>query len=245
MEKHKPHKPLVGVTGPDFLSGWGLNIGMLVLWLFTILSLWVAGARVKLLRPSHPHFAAHLDALVIMGGGDVDPILYGRTRKMGYRYDSARDELELRWIARALTRKIPLMGICRGAQIVNVALGGTLYMDIKLVCDTARYPGGILSKIMARKNVDLQPGSRMAQIFGAERLRVNSLHRQSLDAVGAALRITGWEENGIVQAVESDPEQKGGDHFVVGVQWHPELMIHSAQQRRIFTALIAATKRTS
>ena len=237
MTQAVSRKPLVGITGPDF----GPDFGMLILWMFTICSVWLAGGRVKLLRPSHPHFTCNLDALIIMGGGDVDPLLYGRTRKMGYRYDSGRDELELRWIARALTRKIPILGICRGAQILNVALGGTLYMDIKLVCDTARYPGGIISKIFVRKDVNLLPDCRLAAIMGAAQLRVNSLHRQSLDAVGAALRVVGWEANGIVQAVEADPEQKGGDHFAIGVQWHPELMIHASRQRRIFKALIEAT----
>lgn len=219
-------RPLIGVTGPDhrlFLSWW-----------FIRLSLALAGARMVRLTPSRPHDDAVLDGLIVSGGTDVDPLLYGKARKEKYRYLPARDAMETQWIRRAMEARMPLLGICRGVQLINVVRGGTLHLDIKLVCETARYPNSIWRKIFARKPVLIHEDSLLAKLFGVRETLVNSLHRQSLDVIGQGLTVTAWERNTIVQAVEgTDPQ-----HFLLGVQWHPEFMISSAKQRRVFARFV-------
>lgn len=224
------NRPSIGITGPDH----GQNLTKFCLWLAVLLH----GGNPVRLRPSRPEPQRVLDGLVIAGGVDVDPLRYGQERKVNYHYDEPRDLMESAWIERMLAAKKPILGICRGAQLLNVVLGGTLFMDIRLVYDKARYPGGLISKILARKWIYIVEDSRLAIIFGTRRVRVNSLHRQSLNRVGRDLVITAQEHNTIVQGVEStDP-----DRFILGVQWHPELMLHSARQRRIFYAFIRACK---
>jgi putative glutamine amidotransferase len=219
--------PLIGVTGADLnhhLSWW-----------FIAANLRLAGARMLCISPKHPHYNTPLDGLIVSGGRDIDPVLYGKQPKTNYFYDRERDTLEMTWINHALENRIPLLGICRGAQMLNVCLGGTLYMDIKLVCETAKYPNTVWSKVFARKPVAIREGSALHTLVGREAARVNSLHRQSLENIGKGLTVTAWEENRIVQAVEG--EEYG--NFLIGVQWHPEFMIHSRTQRRFFRRLVA------
>lgn len=220
-------KPLIGVTGPD------RNHRMS--WNFLRACITLAGGEMLPLTPSDPRFPTPLQGLIISGGIDIDPTLYGRERKRDYPYNPSRDTLEMRWATQALEHGTPLLGICRGSQMLNVCLGGTLHLDIKLICESAHYPHTIWSKVFARKPVVTKEGSMLREILGSEVLRVNSLHRQSLDEIGAGLTVTAWEENSIVQAVE------GGDphRFLLGVQWHPEFMINAARQQRIFHALLA------
>lgn len=222
------NRPLIGVTGPD--RGHRLS------WHCIRAAVALAGGRMVRLTPRKPRHHLPVRALIISGGGDVDPQRYGKERKHHYTYDHGRDALETAWVERAMERKLPLLGICRGAQLINVCLGGTLHLDIKLVCETAHYPDTILSKVFARKPVVLEEGSMLEAIFRCEVAMVNSLHRQSLEHIGRGLTVTAREENGIIQAVEgTDPGQ-----FLLGVQWHPEFMLNVARQRHIFAALVRA-----
>ena len=225
-----PRKPLIGVTGPD-RDHWPS-------WFFIWLGLRRAGACVVRLRPNKPRYDLKLDGLVISGGTDVDPERYGKDRKINYVYDHARDELERTWFTVARQHKLPVLGICRGAQLMNVTLGGSLYMDIKLVCETARYPGNFLSQMFFRKSVIVKQGSQMQAMLGTQLARVNSLHRQSLEEIGSGLTVTAWEENTIVQAVEGSAHET----FMIGVQWHPEFMPFSNSQQNIFRQLVAHAK---
>ncbi len=218
-------KPLIGVTGALFNHAMS--------WRFIEMNLRLAGARMVRLHARHPQYFLPLDGLIVSGGRDIDPKLYGKEPKENYFYDHARDTLELEWLRHALKRKIPILGICRGAQLLNICLGGTLYMDIKLVCETAKYPNTVWSKVFARKPVVLKDDSVLHMLMGAHAARVNSLHRQSLERIGEGLEVTAWEANGIVQAVEGAAR----DHFILGVQWHPEFMINSRRQRSIFRKL--------
>lgn len=220
-------RPCIGVTGPD-QGHWPS-------WFFIWVSLWLAGARMLRLRPNKPHYGTRIDGLIISGGTDVDPARYAKQRKPHYPYDEARDQLEISWLQQAESQRLPILGICRGAQLLNVVRGGSLYMDIKLVCETAQYPGNFLSKIIARKTVRIKQDSRLHHIFRAHLTRVNSLHRQSIDRLGDGLVVTAWEENSIVQAVELTDS---AGLFLLGVQWHPEFMPQNKRQRRLFRQFV-------
>lgn len=219
-------QPLIGVTGPDKNHR--------VSWSTIAANLFLAQARMVRLTPESPQFGLALDGLIVSGGRDIDPELYGKPRKSGYPYDFGRDALEMRWAHQALSREMPLLGLCRGAQMINISLGGSLHLDIKLVCESARYPDTILSKIFARKPVVVKSGSLLHRILRREVIKVNSLHRQSLDRIGEGLVITAQEENKIIQAVESTDSGR----FLLGVQWHPEFMLDAGRQRRIFRMFV-------
>lgn len=223
-------RPRIGITGPDR----GQNLTKLCLWL----GIAIHGGNPVRLRPSRAEPAVPLDGLLVAGGVDVDPLRYGQERKNNYKYDEPRDTMETAWLQKMLAAGKPVLGVCRGAQLLNVILGGTLYMDIRLVYDKARYPGGLISKIFARKWIYIVEGSRLETLLGGRRAKVNSLHRQSLNRIGAGLAVTAQEQNTIVQGVESTEAGR----FILGVQWHPELMLHNARQRRIFRAFVDACR---
>lgn len=153
-----------------------------------------------------PHaLLARVDALVLTGGSDVDPALYGAPALPTSRVDRARDERELALLAAALDRGLPVLAICRGMQLLNVHLGGTLHQHL------ADHPlGGD-----GTHPVSFAPGSLLREVYGSA-CPVNSLHHQAIDRPGAGLVCVGAAPDGVVEAVELP----GRD--VVGVQWHPE-----------------------
>lgn len=140
-----------------------------------------------------------------------------------------RDELEGNLLALAIERDMPILGICRGSQFINVHFGGTLFQDIQdfyqeeLKRDSV-YP---------RKKVRILPGSRLATILNCEWCRVNSLHNQAADDLGEGIEIVAHDKSGVTQALEHKNHT-----FVVGVQWHPEYLIQLPEQRRLFKRLV-------
>jgi putative glutamine amidotransferase len=179
------------------------------------------------------------DGLLLTGGEDVDPGFYGEgpSALLG-TVDRERDRFEMALFAAARQREIPVLGICRGIQLVNVALGGTLWQDLPserqcLVDHEPRAP-----RERRTHRVDLAPGSRVARLLGTERLEVNSIHHQGIKALAPGLVASGWAEDGLIESVESAPD--GG--WLVAVQWHPEEM-HAdaaAPERGLFSALVDA-----
>jgi len=143
--------------------------------------------------------------------------------------DPARDQLEIELLERALTTGAPILGICRGAQLLNVQLGGTLHRGLETFYVEEPNPWSVLP----RKLVRLEADSVLARIVGRSVMRVNSLHRQAVDRLGQELRAVARERNGVVQAVELAVPA-----FCLGVQWHPEYLPHRLEQRRIFRALV-------
>ncbi len=218
--------PVIGVTGPDYNHRMSWNF------LHAVLKLY--GARMLRLRPHEPHQGMPVDGLILTGGRDIDPLRYEGERLPNHRYDFDRDAMEIEWLDRAFSRRIPILGICRGAQLINVYKGGSLYQDIRLVCETARHPHTIWSKVFFRKPVVIKPDTLLFSILGAEAAMVNSLHRQSINTLGEGLVISAQEENRIVQAIEGIDSLQ----WLLGVQWHPEFMIGSRLQRKIFQAFL-------
>ena len=199
------------------------------------------GARVIELPPDDLLIAPDgLDGIVLTGGGDVHPRHYGQRPhpKLG-QVDEARDRFELRLSQAALTRGIPLLGVCRGAQVLGVALGGDLTQDIdSQVEDAEKHPAG--DRGMASHHwVEIAPDSRLSTVMGARRVRVNSSHHQANARLGPGVRKAAWSQDGVIEAIEW-----GGENFVLGVQWHPERMWRRApRQRRLFDAFVAAASR--
>ncbi len=217
--------PLIGVT-TSRRGGWRA-------YLMHRFALWRAGARAVRLMAGAPPPDEPLDGLVIGGGDDIGAELYGGRVLPDVRIDPERDALELRLLREALPQGIPALGICRGAQMINVALGGSLHTDIYEVYVKAPR----MRTVLARKVVAVEPGSRLDRVMRCNPCRVNALHHQSVDRLGKDLRIVARDEAGIVQAIEA-----AGERFILGVQWHPELLVMRRPQQRLFAALAEAAR---
>ena len=172
-----------------------------------------------------------LDAMIFSGGCDVDPLHYGQAREPGCgRIDPRRDQIELALADLVLGRNIPVLGICRGIQMLNVVLGGTLKQDIPnhRVSETSDDP--------IWHDVRIDPSSRLAQIAGTDRARVNSYHHQAIDRLADGLVATAWAEDGTIEAMEMP-----GERFFVGLQWHPEKSLREDElSKAVFKAMRAA-----
>ncbi|MGA9350495.1 MAG: gamma-glutamyl-gamma-aminobutyrate hydrolase family protein [Anaerolineae bacterium] len=180
---------------------------------------------------------AALDALILTGGGDVDPVHYGQSLHPATRsIDPDRDRFELDLTRMAVEHGLPLLGICRGIQVLNVALGGTLIQDVPDQVPAALVHQTPEDAPIAIHHVRLQPNSRLAALIQCTDLLTNSAHHQAIQSLAPALRSVGWSQDGVVEAVESTDQA-----FVVGVQWHPELLFRdAATHRRLFAGLVEA-----
>ncbi len=164
------------------------------------------------------------------------PIIYLLRRLFSARYtgvDRDRDELETELLDRAMREGLPVLGICRGAQLMNVYVGGRLLRELTSFYAESPNPW----TVFPRKRIHVKPSSRLHSILGREVLKVNSLHRQAVDELATCLSVVAQEFNGVVQAVEYDEHP-----FFVGVQWHPEYLPQRPEQRRIFRCFVAAAK---
>ena len=198
-------------------------------WWCTRLALTLAGAVAERISVRHAPRSRHLHALVIGGGSDVSPEHYGGDLDAKVRADPERDALEIGWIERALEDDIPLLGICRGAQLINVVLGGTLHQDIRPLRKlTYNRPG-----LLPTKQVRVEADSMLAGVCGKTALRVNSLHHQAIRDAGAGLRVVGRDLDGITQAVEG-----AAGRLIIGVQWHPEYLAYLPSQYALFRWLL-------
>jgi putative glutamine amidotransferase len=203
-----------------------------------------AGAAPLLIPPLTDRDLLHalyerLDGLLLPGGGDVHPARYGEPihEKCG-SISPDRDEAELALAQWAMDDGLPLLGICRGIQVLNVALGGSLYQDIQAQVPGAErhdwgseFPRDYLSHL-----VTVAPETRLAHLLESPSLPVNSMHHQALKDIASRLAVTARTPDGIVEGIEA------GDHpFAVAVQWHPEeLAEHDPRAQRLFDALVEA-----
>ncbi|NMA60405.1 MAG: gamma-glutamyl-gamma-aminobutyrate hydrolase family protein [Firmicutes bacterium] len=178
-----------------------------------------------------------LDGLVLPGGIDVDPNRYGQNPVIECgEIDPYWDELDLTAAGFALERDIPVLAICRGIQVLNIALGGSLVQDIPSQITEPIKHTQEAPRWYATHDVSIQSGSMLKEIWGTAPTRVNSYHHQAVGSLGKGLRVVATAPDGVIEAVES------GEHrFVLGVQWHPELMVeHYPAARRIFSHFVLA-----
>ncbi len=181
---------------------------------------------------------ARLDGLLLTGGRDVDPRYYGEAPhpRLG-EIDPAKDALELAAVAAARARRLPILGICRGIQMLAVAFGGSLVQDLKSQVAAAIRHEQRLDKRKPSHEITVEPGSRLAAILGqAGPLWVNSYHHQAVRRLPDGFRVSAKAPDGVVEAMEATDPRHG---FVVGVQWHPESLWRGDEpSRRLFLALV-------
>jgi len=206
-----------------------------------------AGARVALLpavAAEEPEATlAPFHGLLLAGGGDVEPVRYGGTPHAEvYGVDSARDAVELALVRTAVTRGVPILAICRGMQVLNVAMGGTLHQHLPDLqgMDLHGQPGRDLSVV---HEVKVQTDSLLAGTCATVVLRCTSHHHQGVDRLGTGLLAVAASRDGLVEAVElADPSGR----WLIGVQWHPEMSAtDDPTQQALFVGLAAAAARYS
>jgi len=167
-------------------------------------------------------YAAELDGLVLQGGTDISPQMYGEEPlRPEWAGDPERDRYELELLERFLFLKKPIFGVCRGQQLINVAMGGTLYQDTE-----SQKPGAHVHQDTAvyddkHHHIEILPGTRLAALYpGVGRAKVNSLHHQAVNRLGKGLTVEAHSaDDGVIEAIRHT-----GPHYVAGVQWHPEFL---------------------
>lgn len=227
-------RPRIGVAG-RLDGGRGT-------WLFTRHVIARSGGQAIRLRERDP-IPQDLDGLLLGGGEDIDSRLYAtnlegeeQARSIRETYEeepvgSDRDRFEMELLKHAERLGWPTLGICRGSQLINVAAGGTLDPDI-----TPKRPSLYKRRLLYRAlPVVLESDTRLAEILKVSKLRTNCLHRQAVDRPGRSLRIVARDRYGVTQAIEGTEER-----FLVGVQWHPELIPSARSTRRLFRAFVHA-----
>jgi len=177
-----------------------------------------------------------LDGLILTGGKDVDPARYGAApHPRTDEPDRVRDAWEFTLLGEALRRGLPVLGICRGAQVLNVALGGTLHQHLPDVIGHSHHQMG--NAVFGTSAVRTHRGSRLAGLIGAES-DAQCYHHQAIDRVGDGLTVSAVDGDGVVEAIEIDPHTHPGK-WVLGVQWHPEERLDDL---RLFAGVVAAAR---
>lgn len=220
-------KPLVAVTGPRKRIAIG--------WWAIRFNLWLSGLRGVYLYPGGPSLREPIRGLIISGGDDINPEHYGEPGKETSRYDPARDKLEINVLEQYLDSGIPILGICRGSQLLNIVAKGSLYADIRP--DRKKTPNKYTA--LPIKEVDVSAESQLGECLSSQHLTVNSLHNQAVKRLGEDLIVTARDADGFVQAIEHK------DRFIVGLQWHPEYLPYLSSQREIFRCFARAVYKTA
>jgi putative glutamine amidotransferase len=233
-------RPLIGVTTSELRSSSAGTLrrhgepphAEMALGMTYLRAIEAAGGMPVVLPPlgDAAAFAERLDGICLSGGPDLDPEAYGATERhpeLGPT-EPGLDAFELELARAADASGLPLLGICRGAQALNVARGGTLHQHL---------PGHRQTEpaTATTHTVHVEPGSRLAQVAGTDVLRVNSFHHQAVDVLGRGLQAVAHAADGIVEAVE-DP----GPRLVLAVQWHAECLSGHPRHRALFDALVEA-----
>ncbi|MBO1518422.1 gamma-glutamyl-gamma-aminobutyrate hydrolase family protein [Oceanisphaera pacifica] len=233
--KAHTHPPLIGVTGPDSRLPWA--------WWATRFAIFLAGGKALRLTPSRiqTYKREKLQGLIIGGGDDIDAALYAEESGLEPYVaepgrapaDAERDAFEIDLIQHALHTQLPLLGICRGAQLINVVLGGSLHQDIRPL----RHYTSNRRTLLPRKTALSTKSGLLYQLIGQPQWRINSLHHQAIKRIGEQCKVTVTDLDGFVQAIEYQ-----GEHDILGVQWHPEYLPYLANQRAIFKHLVSKAK---
>jgi putative glutamine amidotransferase len=234
-------RPLIALTGVPIIAGGvlGWRQGAVACTSAYIEALQRAGAEPVIVPPvplEEADASARLgrfDGLLLVGGGDIDPACYGQEAVPEVAHVSpARDEFEIPLIRAAIDRGVPTLAICRGIQVLNVALGGTLHQHISDRDDLLEHRNadgsdGVLHEVRA------QPGSKVMKAMGVERAQTFSHHHQALGELGTGLIPVAWAEDGVLEAVELEAG------WILGVQWHAEATAATdPTQQAFFDALV-------
>ena len=236
-------KPLIGITTNQSKTPYGQPTVMLMQ---SYINAVMDAGGVPVLIPSliaedgWDTVYSRLDGILFSGGGDIG-LEYspGEPHPRIDDVDLARDSIELKLVQAAASDGKPFLGICRGCQVVNVALGGTLYTHIPDQLPNAldhSYPGNM--RTMLVHDVKIEEGTHMAEIFGEPILKVNSLHHQGLKDIAPSIRVAGHAPDGLVEAVELP------DHpFGLAVQWHPEWLTDQKSMKNLFRNFVQAAEK--
>ncbi len=220
-------KPVIGITKPTR----GDNLAYAAIWL----AVRRAGGEPLRLTAIRPHTDKWISGLVLGGGSDVFPELYDGQPHPSAQYDRERDRMEKFWAQRARDERLPVLGICRGAQLLNVVNGGTLHANIAEVYKDVVYPSTLPGHMFYRKMIEIASGSLLGRIIGEPTRKVNSIHKQAVDQVGERPAVPARANNGLIQAIE-DPDCD----YYLGVQFHPEFLLYRKGDQAIFDALVEA-----
>jgi putative glutamine amidotransferase len=233
-------KPLIGITTNQSTNANGQATVMLMQ---SYINAIIEAGGVPVLIPSMIHddgwdaLYPRLDGILFSGGGDIALEHFsGEPHPRVYNVDPERDSIELKLIHASASDGKPFLGICRGAQLVNVGLGGTLYTHIPDQLPGAldhAYPG-LLRRVLVHE-IKVEEGTRIAEIMGEPILKVNSLHHQGLKDIAPSLRVAGHAPDGLVEAVELP-----GHPFGIAVQWHPEWLTDQESTRKLFRRFVEA-----
>ena len=227
-------KPIIGITRCSRMDDYVASVEQ-------------SGGRPRILEVSDSprKVVGEIHGLVLTGGGDVDPVMYREDRHPSVSdAEPGRDEFEVDLARRAMDADLPILAICRGAQVLNVAAGGTLVQDIPSFIETTLPHSIEQPKNQIAHDVRISPGSQLhralgASVTAASTCRVNSRHHQSVGALGRSLEASAVASDGVVEAIE-----KPGAAFCVGVQWHPENFWRTGEFNGLFESfVVSATAR--
>lgn len=182
-----------------------------------------------------------LDGVFLTGGVDVDPARYGEAKEpfCGHT-DQDRDAIEFQLVKWAMADHKPLLAVCRGFQVLNVACGGSLYQDVtaqrpdSLKHDYFPQASGTPTRDFLAHEIRVEPSTRLGRYLGAERVPVNSMHHQGIKDLAPTLVPSAWAPDGVIEGIEG-----ANGHYAVAVQWHPEELTHQPSMRRLFTEFLA------
>jgi putative glutamine amidotransferase len=240
-------RPLIGVSTSELRPAEGAHFAhhsepprrMLALGVAYLDAVAAAGGIPVILAPLPARrleaIIERLDGVCLSGGPDVEPATYGADAhtELGPTEPEV-DLFELGLVRAARRRGLPILAICRGMQVLNIARGGTLVQHLPDRSDEIQHrQAGPASE--PSHGVAVAADSRLARIAGGERLEVNSFHHQAIDRLGSGLEPVAWSDDGVVEAVEAP-----GDAFTLGVQWHAECLTERAEQARLFSGLVDA-----
>jgi gamma-glutamyl-gamma-aminobutyrate hydrolase PuuD len=228
------HRPVIGISAYSQHARWGSWDLPAVLLPSRYTDMVAAAGGLPVLLPPLPGVTGvldRLDGLVLSGGGDIDPASYGAERDPACGpANRDRDDAELALARQALAAGLPMLGICRGLQVINVALGGTLLQHLP---DVVGHDGHSPEEgAHGSHKVSVAPGSQLARLLGRTEAAVPTHHHQAVDRLGDGLIPTAWADDDIIEAVELDEPAS----FMVAVQWHPE----AGDDPSLFDALVAA-----
>ena len=214
-------RPVIGVTGNARVYSPS--------WYCIRLSVWLAEGQARRISVRSRQSVENLHGVIISGGDDIHPARYGQKAAPKATYDSDRDALEVEYLEYALANQLPVLGICRGHQLLNVVLGGDLFSDIR----DMRKNTSNLGTILPRKTGLLAEGSGLGRIMKVSEARINSLHHQAVERLGDGMRLAAHDLDGFIQAAEHNDNRP-----LLGVQWHPEYLFYRSSHRRIFHWLV-------